>query len=143
MAVRSLAVVVALGLGLTGCGGSDEDGKETAVPEVKGTPPTVSRLAGTWSRIGSAGLLRFEPKGRFAIARTSLDKKYASGTYDVQGSRIRFRSSGPACVDSWTVTAGLVDKKDPLDDELQIALLDGGCDATAGTLWRLLRVSKG
>ena len=138
-----VAFVAALALGVAGCGGSsDEEGTPTTASAAATAPPTASRLAGTWSRIGVAGLLRIDPKGTFAIARTTFDQQYASGTYDVQGSTIEFKSVGPACVGSWTGTAGVVDQKDPLDDELQIALHDDACDSPAGTIWRLSKISQ-
>jgi hypothetical protein len=129
-----LAVVALLPVA---CGGASEAGRtgpETStLPAVEGPPPAPESLIGTWTRIGTAGLIRFDESGEFRIARSPNDlveAPFALGAYRQDGARIEL-SGG--CSSVWVT--GLT-----ADDELNVVVLEAGCglaEATAMTLARI------
>jgi hypothetical protein len=109
------------------------------LPEVEEPPPTPKQLLGTWSQTGAALLFQFSEDGTFAFDRQNVDTPFAHGTYEVDGSKISFSSTGN-CADAWAWEVGSAEAEDPLDDELHIVFLDSGCEIPPGAEWRFARV---
>ncbi len=147
-------------LALTACGGGSAEDREPSasprgtltgqttsvmrLPKIEGAAPTPGGLVGTWSRIGSAGLIRFGADGEFRMARNEpdlVDAPFAVGTYEVKGSTITFLSAGGGTCSGVVWEAGLSDEEDRLDEELHVASVNDGCGLTAGTELRLVRIS--
>lgn len=145
----SLATVGGMAFVLVACGGrAGEDEKHSASTTQTTTeqvrperaPPTTSSVAGTWSRIGARLLVRFSRDGTFVIDTSDLDAPYAAGTYEVRGRTIAFTSNGPGCADTWSWKGGITKAEDPLDDELHIVFVKGGCQVPTGTEWSFARI---
>jgi hypothetical protein len=116
---------------------------EAQLPQVEEPPPTARSLVGTWSRIGEPLLARLGPDGKFAIDTSGLDTPFAHGTYKLDGRDIKFTNANMgACTHSdWTWRAGLTAANDPLEDELHIVFVEGGCLVPVGTEWTFARVA--
>jgi hypothetical protein len=114
---------------------------KAVLPEIEGPPPTAGALVGTWSQIGVAVLVRFSRDATFAFDRPNLATPYAKGTYEVDGRTITFTSNGPDCVDTWVWEGGITEEEDPLDDELNIVFVEGGCKSPTGEEWKLARLA--
>jgi hypothetical protein len=149
---REIAALTGALLLLTACGGeSGSPGtaplpvrtSEAALPGIEGPPPTASQLVGTWSRIGVAAQIGLRADGTFAIDRTNLDSPYAAGTYEFDRGLIEFTGKGLSCPDAWAWKAGITEGDDPLDDELHIVFVEGGCGVLTGVTWKLARISTG
>lgn len=124
---------------LAACGGGEEaepPGPATTVaapPTVEGPPPTPAQLIGTWTRIGTAGLIQFTEDGEFRIARSTtelVDLPFAVGTYRLDGASIEL-SGG--CRSVWTT--GLA------DDELHAVVVEEGCALPRGAVLQFARIS--
>lgn len=151
-ALLALAAVL-FALALVACGGDDGEEPEALVPPeertAEGEGPTAGELAGIWwlndpEQFDGALLVRFSPDGTFAIDNEGfLDTKpVATGTYELEGKRISFESSGSrVCTegDSWVFEAGL-----PEGGRLQTVVkedADPECTLGVGTQWSLVRLS--
>jgi hypothetical protein len=135
---------------LAACGGEGKEAETqtstspggtttVSLPKVEEPPPTAKRLVGTWSQTGAALLFRFDEDRTFAFDRRNVDIPFAHGTYEVDGPKISFSSTG-SCADTWVWEAGIAEAEDPLDDELHIVFLDSGCEIPPGAEWRFARV---
>ena len=87
-------------------------------------------------------MVRLNQDRTFSIGTFSIDTPYAFGTYKLAGRNISFENGvGGDCTKSdWTWEAGITEEKDPLDDQLHIRFVEGGCLVPAGTEWRFARV---
>jgi hypothetical protein len=134
-----VALAVWASVSACGCGAENEansasrpSSTTTSLPEIQEPPPTPEGLLGTWSRVGSAGLIRFAKSGEFRIARNEpdlLNAPYAVGTYEVAGRTITLEGG---CNSVWE--AGLA------DDELHIVVVEEGCELILGQDLRFLRI---
>jgi hypothetical protein len=135
---------------LAACGGEGEEAATRAstspggtttvpLPEIEEPPPTKKQLLGTWSQTGAALLFQFSEDGMFAFDRQNVDTPFAHGTYEVDGPKVSFSSTG-SCADTWAWQVGIAEAEDPLDDELHIVFLDSGCEIPTGAEWRFARV---
>jgi hypothetical protein len=115
-------------------------GTATAVPEtttlslpaVDEPPPSAKQLLGTWSRIGSSTLFRFNRDGTFDVDTHRLDDPlYASGPYELDGSIL---------TDEWEWQIGIVKADNRADDELHAVFQDEGCDVPPGAEFTLARI---
>ena len=141
-----LVLLVSLALLPSACGGdsnaerpaSPTTAAETStvvpLPMVDEPPPPAGSLIGTWSRIGVAGLVRFNEEGGFRIARNTedlLDSPYAVGTYRHDGATVELTGG---CRTVWRV--GLAG-----DDDLHAVVVEEGCGISRGTVLTLARIS--
>jgi hypothetical protein len=113
------------------CGGGDDDAGSGASK----LPSTA--LVGTW--VDGTFVVAFTPEGHFSIDNDgSLDDgNFASGTYTVEGSKIRFLAVEGArgCGgQKWDFETSL-SESGTLDAEL----LQEACQTTAGTRWSLVK----
>lgn len=109
VAVYALVVglIVGAAIGLTTLTREDRPANppdaETPVIQVEGLPPTAELLQGVWYEDPGTGewpvpvMASFTPDGTFSMG--SLDQgSWLSGTYEVEGQRIRFTVTGGACL---------------------------------------------
>jgi hypothetical protein len=142
-------VVLVIATMLSACAGADNEtaspttsratttaGESTAsVPQIEEPPPTGKSLLGTWSRIGTAGLIRFEKNGEFRVARNEADltsAPFASGTYELDGNTVTLAGG---CNSVWE--AGVS------DGELHVVVIqDKGCGLSAGLELSFVRIAR-
>jgi hypothetical protein len=105
------------------------------VPQIEEPPPTGKSLLGTWSRIGTAGLIRFGKDGEFRVARNEsdlTDAPFASGTYELDGNTVTLAGG---CNSVWE--AGVA------DGELHVVVIqDQGCGLSAGLELSFVRIAR-
>jgi hypothetical protein len=129
--VRTHVVALIAAMGLVAisaaCGGGDDDAGSLS----------SAALAGTW--VDGSLVVAFTPEGNFSIDNDgSLDDgNFASGTYTVEGSKIRFLAVEGArgCGgQTWDFETSLSDS-----GTLDAELLQEVCQTTAGTRWSLVK----
>lgn len=113
------------------CGGADDDAGSGA-----STLPSAA-VVGTW--VDGTLVVAFTPEGNFSIDNDGSldDENYASGTYTVDGSEIRFLAVEGArgCGgQTWDFETSLSDS-----GTLDAGLSQEVCQTTAGTRWSLVK----
>ena len=149
MRTRVVALVAGTALlaVLAACGGDNDAASdpaaETTTAATTQSTTTVSRaaLVGTWAATNEPFVVRFTRDGKFSLdGDGSLEDgdAYATGTYSVEGSRVRFvaaeQGTRGCAGQEWEFEIAL-NENGTLDAEL----LQAACQTTAGTRWSFVK----